>query len=192
MAGNNTYENLLDPFPATRGVAANTFTTAKDISPTPIRTVLGNELKLGSVVELEAYGEFSTTGTPTLQIGFAYGMTQGGLASTGVTVAASGAITTATGAASFPWHAKVLLLVTAIGTAGTMYVPSGILDLGTSLIVSAGSWMPVTAAARAVTGIDTTVVKTFGVFAAYSVSSVSNAITCDVFTAKIVNQGKTG
>jgi hypothetical protein len=51
--------------------------------------------------------------------------------------------------------------------------------------------MPVTAAARAV-AIDTTVAKTLGVGAAWGVSSASNSITVDHFTAKIVNQNKPG
>src|SRR4051794_41779215 len=103
---NQTYENALDPFPSVRGVAANTFTTAKDVSPVPLPFLAANELKLGSKLELEAFGEFSTTGTPTLQIEFLYGVAAGALASTAVVLAASGAITTATTAAPFPWHPK--------------------------------------------------------------------------------------
>lgn len=185
---NQTWENTLDPFPSARGSAANTFTTAKDVSPTPLPFCAANELKLGSKVEIEAFGEFSTTGTPTLQIEFLYGVASGALASTGVILAASGAITTVTTAASFPWHAKWVGIVTATGTAGVIY-GSGILDLGTSLIAFASSAMPITAAARSVT-IDTTVAKTFGIGAAWSVSSVSNQIIVDHFAAKIVNQGK--
>jgi hypothetical protein len=187
---NNTWENLLDPFPSARGSAANTFTTAKDVSPVPLPFVGGNEIKLGSKIELEAFGEFSTTGTPTLQLGFLYGVAAGAVASGGVTLAASGAITTATGAAAFPWHMKWIGTVTAVGTAGVVY-GHGILDLGTSLTAFATSAVPVTAAGRSV-AIDTTVAKTFGVLAAWSVSSVSNSVTVDSLMAKVVNQGKTG
>lgn len=186
---NNTWENALDPYPTARGVAGNTFTTAKDVSPVQLPFVAANELKLGSKVELEAYGEFSTTGTPTLQIMFLYGVAAGALASTGVTLAASGAILTASGAAAFMWHAKWVAVVTAVGSAGVIY-GHGILDLGTSLTgAPAPSPMPITAAARAVT-IDTTATKTLGVGAAWGTSSASNSITVDHFTAKIVNQGK--
>jgi hypothetical protein len=187
---NNTWENLLDPFPAARGAAFNTFTTAKDVSPVPLPFVQGNELRLGSKVELEAFGEFSTTGTPTLQFGFVYGVAAGAVASGGVTLAASGAITTATGAAAFPWHMKYVGIVTATGAAGVIY-GHGILDLGTSLTAFTASALPITAAARSAT-IDTTVAKTFGVMAAWSVSSVSNSLVVDAFLAKVVNQGKTG
>jgi hypothetical protein len=184
---NITYENLIDPHPTARGAAANTFTTFRDVSPVPLPALIANELKVGSKVELEAFGEFSTTVTPTLQIGFIYGATAG--AAGGVTLAASGAITTASGAAQFPWHAKWVGTVTAVGTAGVIY-GSGILDLGTSLIAFASSAMPVTAAARSV-AIDTTTAKLIGVGAAWGTSSVSNSITVDLFTCKIINQGKT-
>ncbi|MBV9290968.1 MAG: hypothetical protein JO222_00855 [Frankiales bacterium] len=187
---NYTYENLLDPFPSARGTAANTFTTSKDVSPTPLPATAANELKLGSKVELEAFGEFSTTGTPTLQLGFHYGVAAGALSSTGVILAASGVITTASAAASFPWHLKWLGIVTATGATGAIY-GSGILDLGTSLIAFASSALPITAAARSVT-IDTTTAKTFGVLAAYGTSSASNGVTVDLFTAKIINQNKPG
>jgi hypothetical protein len=184
---NQTWENLLDPHPIARGAAKNTFTAFQDVSPLPLPALLANELKVGSKVELEAFGEFSTTGTPTLQIGFIYGATAG--AAGGVTLAASGAITTASAAAAFPWHAKWVGTVTAVGTSGVIY-GAGILDLGTSLTAFAASAMPITAAARSV-AIDTTAAKLLGVGAAWGTSSASNSITVDLFTAKIVNQGKT-
>jgi hypothetical protein len=186
--GNNTWENALDPFPAARGAAAASFTTSKDISPDPEPVLLANELKVGSRLELEAYGEFSTTGTPTLQLGFHYGVALGGLSSTGVILAASGTITTGT-ATAWPWHCKWVGQVTAVGSSGAIY-GHGVLDLGTSLIAFAASALPITAAARAVT-IDTTTAKTIGVLAAYSASSASNIVRVDHFTAKIINQGKT-
>lgn len=187
---NQTWENTLDPFPRARGTATNTFTTAKDVSPTPLPFAAANELKLGTKVELEAYGELSTTGTPTLQLMFLYGVAAGAVASGGVTLAASGTITTASAAAAFPWHMKWVGIVTSVGTTGVIY-GQGVLDLGTSLIAFAASSMPVTAAARSVT-IDTTAAKTFGVGAAWGTSSASNSVTVDLFTAKIVNQGQAG
>lgn len=184
---NNTYENLIDPHPVARGAAKTTFTTFQDVSPLPLPALLANELKIGSKVELEAFGEFSTTGTPTLQIGFIHGATAG--AAGGVTIAASGVITAASAAASLPWHAKWVGIVTTVGASGVLY-GSGILDLGTSLTAFASSAMPVTAAARSVT-VDTTTAKLIGVGAAWGTSSVSNSITVDLFTCKIINQGKT-
>lgn len=188
--GNNTWENLLDPFPAARGTAANTFTTAKDVSPVPLPYCNGNELRLGSKVELEAFGEFTCATGITLQLGFLFGVAAGAVASGGVTLAASGVITTGTSPTAWPWHAKWVGIVTATGTSGSIY-GQGILDLGTSLIAFASSSMPITAAARAV-AIDTTVAKTFGVMAAWGTNGAGNSVTTDLFTAKVINQGKTG
>jgi hypothetical protein len=189
--GNNTWDNVLDPHPTARGGAKNTFTAFQDVAGTgttqPLPFTNGGELKPGTRFEIEARGEFSTTLTPTLQIGAIYGATAG--AAGGVALAQSGAITTGT-ATAWPWHYNISGIVTGTGTAGTIYC-QGILDLGTSLIAVASSWCPVTAAARAVTGIDTTVTKAWGLGAAWSASSASNSITVDVFTVHILNQGKT-
>lgn len=184
---NLTWEQLLDPHPTARGAAKNTFTAFQDVSPLPLPALAANDLKVGTKIILEADGEFSTTLTPTLQLGFIYGATAG--AAGGVTIAASAAITTVSGAASFPWHMRYLGIVTAVGTSGTLY-GSGILDLGTSLTALSPNALPITAAARSVT-IDTTAAKLIGVGAAWGTSSASNSVTVDVFNVKIANQGKT-
>jgi hypothetical protein len=189
--GNNTYDNTLDPFPSVRGASFNTFTTAKDVSPVPLPVTNGNELKLGSRVELEAWGEYSGTTGNTLQLGFAYGITSaGGLLSTGVTIAANALTAVGTSPAAWPWHMHWSGIVTAVGTSGVIY-GSGILDLGASLTaMNAGINIPITAAARSVT-IDTTVSKAWSVFGQWGTSAAGNIIIVDVFTAKVVNQGKT-
>ena len=46
---NQTWENLLDPFPNARGSALATFTTAKDVSPTPLPFLGANE-NIGGLV----------------------------------------------------------------------------------------------------------------------------------------------
>lgn len=185
---NQTWENALDPFPSARGAAFNTFTTAKDVSPVPLPKLAADELKLGSKLELEAYGEFSAATGVTLQLGFHYGVAAGALSSTGVILAASGAIVVGTTPAAWPWHLKWVGIVTAIGAVGSIY-GQGVLDLGTSLTAFAASAAPVTAAARAV-AIDTTVAKNLGVLAAWSASAAGNSVTVDHFTAKLINQGK--
>lgn len=187
--GNNTWVNVMDPQPNARGAAFNTFTTAKCVSPTPLAVTYANELKVGTKLQLEAVGEFSTTGTPTMRLGFAYGMTAGGLLSTGVALAASDLVATGSGAVAWAWHLNYWGIVTAVGATGTIY-GSGTLDLASSLIAMATKPIPITAAARSVT-IDTTVMKTWGVFAEFGTSSVSNQTIVDCFIAKIENQGKT-
>lgn len=185
--GNNTWDNALDPHPVARGSAKNTFTTYQDVSPLPLPSSYANELKVGTKVIIEAYGEFSTTGTPTLQVGAIYGATAG--AAGGVAVAQSAQITTGSGAAAWPWHYKYGGIVTAVGSSGVLY-GSAVFDLGTSLTAIAASPAPVTAAARSAT-IDTTVAKLWGIGATWGTSSASNSITVDVFTVQILNQGKT-
>lgn len=187
--GNNTWVNNLDPHPNARGAAINTFTAARDISPVPLPVTYANELKVGSKIQLEAVGEFSTTGVPTMRLGFAYGMTAGGLLSTGVALAASDLVATGSGAAAWAWHLNYWGIVTAVGATGAIY-GSGTLDLASSLIAMATKPIPITAAARSA-AIDTTAMKTWGVFAEFGTSSVSNQVIVDCFIAKIENQGKT-
>lgn len=185
--GNNTWDNVLDPHPIARGTAKNTFTAYQDVSPLALPSTYANELKLGTKIIVEAVGEFSTTATPTLQIGGIYGATAG--AAGGVAFGQSALITTGSGAAAWMWHYKWSGLVTAIGATGVLY-GSGVLDLGTSLTAIASSPCPVTAAARSAT-IDTTVAKLWGLGAAWGTSSASNSITVDCFNVMILNQGKT-
>src|SRR3954469_14811273 len=100
--GNSTWDNTLAPFPNARGAAFNTFTTAKDVSPTSLPVVYGNEMRIGSRVELEAWGEYSGTTGNTFRLGFAYGITSaGGLLSTGVELC--GNALTAVGTSPAAW-----------------------------------------------------------------------------------------
>ena len=149
---------------------------------------LPGDLKRGTKIQIEAFGEFSTTGTPTLQIGGIYGATPG--AAGGTAFAQSNTITTGSGAAAWQWHWNAWGMVTQVGTSGTLYVV-GILDLGTSLTALASSPCPITAAARTVT-IDTTTAKLWGLGAAWGTSSASNSITVGGFRVEIMNQGLTG
>src|SRR5688572_10495172 len=100
--GNNTWANSLDPFTNVRSTIVNTFTTARDVSSAtgqPVPTTAGDELKVGSIVEIDAVCALSTTGTPTFRAGFAYGITSAGAAlSTGVELAGNALTATATGA----------------------------------------------------------------------------------------------
>lgn len=189
--GNNTWDNVLDPHPVARGDAKNTFTSYQDVAGTaatkPLPMTYANELKIGTRIEIEARGEFSTTGTPTLSIGAIYGATAG--AAGGTALAQSAAITTGSGAAAWPWHYNISGIITAAGTSGVLYC-QGILDLGTSLTAVTSQWCPTTAAGRSVT-IDTTVAKSWGLGAAWGTSSASNQIIVDTFTVHILNQGKT-
>jgi hypothetical protein len=176
----------IPPFHTVAGAAIGTFTAFQDILQNPAGTnierpmLYGRQVRVGQKIELEAWGEFSTTATPTLQLGFWYG--------TAATVLlASAATTTGSGAAAWPWHLKAHLMVTSIvGTAGTAQV-QGICDLGTSITAMSGTAMPITAAARVVSSLDFSVNKELGVGAAWGTSSASNTVKCSIFSALLVN-----
>jgi hypothetical protein len=190
--GNNTWQQVLDPFPKSLGTAKNTFTSYQDVAgvasdTSSLPVSMPGDLKRGTKLQIEAFGEFSTTATPTLQIGGIYGATPG--AAGGTAFAQSGAITTGTATAWF-WHYNVWGLITQVGASGTLVI-SGILDLGTSLTAVASSMAPITAAARTVT-IDTTTQKLWGLGAAWSASSASNSITVYGFRVEVMNQGLSG
>jgi hypothetical protein len=126
-----------------------------------------------------------------MQLGFAYGITSaGGLLSTGITIAANALTAVGTSPAAWPWHMHWSGVVTTTGSAGVIY-GQGILDLGSSLTAITVVPIPITAAARSVTGFDTTVQKNWSVFAQWGTSAAGNQIIVDVFTAKVLNQGKT-
>lgn len=182
--GNNTWSNLLDPHPVGRGVAKNTFTTFADISPTPLPVSYANELKVGSKVQVEAWGEYSSLTAAALQLGVWYGA---------VTSAwTMAAFTTGTTPAAWFWHLNAWFMCTAVNSSSGTLDGGGIVDLGSSLTaMNAGQLLPATAAARVLNTLDTTAMKQWGVGAAWGASSASNTITCYGLNVQILNQGKT-
>jgi hypothetical protein len=164
----------IPPFHNADGTALNTSTTLTDITPGTATTgvvIPSNTLEIGSEIQLHAYGFFSNTSTPTLLLGFYYG----GVA--GAALAASGAITTVTAAASWPWQLYYRGRVRAIGTSGSI-VGQGTLKMPASLTQFQAEYaIPITSAARTVT-IDTTAAKVVTVGAQWGTSSASNTITC--------------
>jgi hypothetical protein len=156
----------------------NTFTTLVDVSGAPQITLGANQLELGSELEIQASGEFSTTGTPTFTFGFYYG----GIA--GVALAASSAITTGSGAAAWPWVMRYRGIVRAIGSAGSIK-GQGILYMGSSLTAVNVRPIPEVAASRTV-AIDTTAAKAVTFGSACGTSSASNIITCYDISVKLV------
>lgn len=172
------YTSPVPPFHTAVGAFFNTFTTFQDISPTPRPAIYGNALRAGSKLEVEAWGVFSNTATPTLALGFYFG-------TAAVVLAQSAAITTTTGATLWQWHLKYCGVVVAPGTAGSI-VGQGIIDLGTSLTAMTTAPIPVTDAARTV-AIDTTVNKEIGVGAAWGASSASNTIKTNDLRVLVLN-----
>lgn len=163
----------LTPLHVADGAAFNTFTTFQDISPVPQLVLPQQMMDVGTELFFYANGEFSTTGTPTLSIGFWFNGSAGA-APTSI-LAQSNAITTGTGAAAWPWEAWWRGRLRAIGSSGS-FKGTGELILGTSLTAQSLNPMPTTQAARTVT-VDTTANRAVGVGAAWGTSSASNSIT---------------
>lgn len=170
------------PFHSAAGAAFGTFTTKQDVSPQPLPVIQGGTLRPGAKLWLKAVGEFSTTGTPTLALGFWIG-TVGGSITTDI--ALSGVITTGTTAAAWPFDLEWCGICTAVGTAGSV-IGSGILQLGTSLTAFATSALPITQALRTFAW-DTTIARAIGVSATYSASSASNTVKVNDLQALLVN-----
>jgi len=169
----------LPPLHVADGASYNTSVTLTDVSRAPQKQLAAMQLEEGTEVELNASGLFSNTGTPTLLLGFYYG----GVA--GVALAASSAVTTTTGAASWPWQLYYRGRVRATGTSGSIY-GQGVLQLGTALTAFTTRPIPETSAGRTVT-IDTTIVKTLTVGAQWGTSSASNTLTCNDLSVVLIS-----
>jgi hypothetical protein len=168
------------PFHVADGAAYLSSVTLTDVSPTPQITLPGYTLLVpGTELEIEASGQFSNTGTPTLLLGFYYGGVAGGA------LAASSAVVTTTGAAAWPWRMRYRGVVRSVGSAGQI-VGQGELFLGTALTLFTVRPVPEVAASRTVT-IDTTVAKTITVGAQWGASNASNTLTCNDISVKLVN-----
>lgn len=171
------------PFPTAVGAAFNTFTTKKSVDALPVPVIPPGKLRIGTKLEVRSMGEFSTTGTPNLTLGYWIGTRA---LSITIDLALSSVIVTGSGAAAWPWRMRWEGLCTGIGTAGSL-VGTGYLQLGSSLTALAAEVpIPITAALRTV-AIDTTVERAIGVSATWGTSSASNSITCYDHRVLIIN-----
>lgn len=172
---------LIDPVPPfapDKSTAFASFTTKQDCSPRPIPVIPANRLRVGSMIKIEAEGEYSTTGTPTLAWGLYLG-THDGTTGTAPTIstdiALSSAITTPSAAAAFHWRMEWRGKVTKTGSSGSM-IGTGDLEQGITLTTESTFPIPITAALRTV-AINTTIDNAIGVSATYGTSSASNTFT---------------
>ena len=177
--------NLVGPFASTIGASFGTFTTKQDVSAKPSPIIPPNVLWEGRRVKIEAEGDYSSTGTPTIVLGFYVGLpgASGAPAAITTTLAESGALATST-ATSFPWRMEYRGLITTSGTSGVI-VGSGNAELGTLTALTATA-IPITAALRTVT-IDTTLARAVGVCATWSASSASNTVRVYNMTVQLMN-----
>lgn len=180
------FSTPLAPFAPAIGANFNTFTTRQDVSPLPLPILPANVCKLGTALKIEAEGEFSTTGTPTLVLGLYAGVPGASGGGTLTTIfAESSAITTASGAASFPWRMEYRGKIVTLGSSGSI-VGCGNLELGTSLTAISTVPIPITLALRTVT-LNTTVSNAIGVCATWNASSGSNNVRTYQVTAQLLN-----
>ena len=179
----------IGPFHAAAGAAFNTFTTKKDISPSPLPVIPGGKLRAGSKIAMRAWGEYSTTGTPTLRLGFWLGARGTGASGTGVItidVAVTALVATPSAAAAWPWWMEWEGLVTLAGTAGSI-VGQGQSQRGLTVATfESEAPIPITAALRTV-AIDTTIERAIGVSGEWGTSSASNGVTVNGLRVMVWN-----
>jgi hypothetical protein len=175
----------IGPFATAVGAAFGTFTAKQNVSPIPHPVLLPFQLRPGSKIEIEAQGEYATTGAVTLALGLFCGAPGvNNIPAITTTFAESAAITTGT-AVLWPWRLSYRGLVVAVGTSGSI-VGEGVLDLGTSLLAYSSTPVPITAALRTV-ALNTTVANALGVCATYSVSAAGNTVRTNSMTAMLLN-----
>ena len=154
------------------GSALANSTVLSDISPNKSRTTIpAGTLYIGQRMRLTAFGIFSTTSTPTLLLGAYYGGVAGTL------LAATAAITTGSGAASWPWRLYLDIYASrSAGSSGTVWC-NGFVKLGTSLTAMTDYWIP-SSQTQPIT-VDMTAASAITVGAQWGSASSSNTITCE-------------
>lgn len=175
------------PFHNAVGASFGTFTTRQDVSPVPAPVILPYQMRIGTRINVKAYGEFSSTATPTIVLGIYTGSGTGasGAPSAITTVLAeTGTISLAT-AAAWPWSLDWSAMVTAIGTSGSL-VCTGVCQAGTSLTAMSDFALPATQALRTVT-FNQTVANAIGVCATFSASSASNTVKVNSLFVSLLN-----
>jgi hypothetical protein len=167
------------------GTALSNSTTLTDIGPAPQYVVPANYAYQGQRWKISGYGIYSTTGTPTLTLGVYWG----GVAGTAIGVTTT--MTTASGAASFPWRLEFDLNVRTIGSSGTVW-GNGYVLLGASLTAygaASGSATVYTLPAsqtQPVT-INTTTANAWSIGAQWGTANSSNTVTCEDLIVELLN-----
>lgn len=174
---------LVGPYPVAASASFASFTTKQNVTTAGNVPVMpAGKLRAGSKLEISACGNFSTTATPTLSLGFWIGTRA---LSMTIDLAISSAITTGT-ATLWPWKMEWKGFCTTAGVSGAL-LGQGWMLLGTALTTFAAEVpIPITAALRTV-AIDTTIERAIGVSAAYSANSASNAVVVDDLRVMILN-----
>ena len=165
----------LSPLHIADGTALANSTTLTDISPSPAIVIPANLLEVGSLIRFNAWGRFSTTGTPTLLIGAYYG----GVA--GTAICATSALTSISGATNTSWKLSGEFRVRSVGSSGTVIGAAsayGITAITASALAPASAPATITA--------DTTAAKSLTIGAQWGTANASNTITCHHFDVEMV------
>jgi hypothetical protein len=177
--GQNTFTTVRGLVVGGSGAAWNTFNY-----PT-----IGAGLSAGASIRIEAWGRFSTTGTPTVIFGLYRGTINDPVTTSPEILAVSTAKTMTTGAANWEWHCSYMgrVLTTGTTTTGGTIIGSGYWKFGTSLTAWTEVRWPETAPASV--AIDTTINKGLAIGWTWSASSASNDVSCHGFDVMMIPPG---
>jgi hypothetical protein len=172
-----------------------TFTTFADICGGPQKILPKSRMDAGLTLDLEAWVDWSTTGTPTISMGFYWGVgasVQGTMNSTGTILAqtqlAAAPVATTTGGTAHMHWMGTLRAIGPGATGGTIH-GNGYADLTNTVspFSTTATWvMPTTKALRTVT-LDTTADKSLAVGWAFGTSNAANAVIVTDFYAKVMS-----
>lgn len=178
----------MGPFSIDKGAVFGTFTTKKDVSPLPIPRIPAGRFDVGTIVKIEAEGEYTcATGivaTPGLYLG-TYDDAAGSIPAIVTDIALASAITTGTTPTAWPWRMEWRGKVTKTGTAGVL-IGEGDIEFGTSLIAFASTPIPITAALRTV-AVNTTVENRIGVSWTWGTSGAGNNVQTYQISVQLFN-----
>jgi hypothetical protein len=171
----------LPPIHITSGTPLANSVTLTDISTAPQKQFPAMANEQGVEIELKAWGEFSTTtGPPSLLLGFYWG----GVA--GIALATTGAVVCTASLTGVPWIMTYHGIFRSIGAAGSIE-GSGHIHFPTSLTAMSDFALPTTKALRTV-AVDTTTAKNVTVGAQWSgtgTPSASDTVTCTNLSVRI-------
>src|SRR5262245_19330131 len=179
------YTTPLGPFAPAIGNNFNTFTARQDVSPLPLPILPANACRLGTALKMEAEGEWSATGTPTLILGFYAGVPGASGGGTLTSILAESGTQTLSATTNIPWRMEYRGKIVTVGTSGSI-VGTGDLEIGTSLTAVTTVSIPITLALRTVT-LNTTVANAIGVCATFGTSNASNNVRVYQLTASLLN-----
>lgn len=170
--------DLVQPYVS--GTALATSTTLTDISPVnePSQPAYWWQKPGVGSLRVRAWGEFSTTATPTLLIGVYYGGVAGTL------LCSTAAQTSISGASHALWELDAFLVCRSVGATGTVWAQGGVTGITVATarnqMSQGGATTPATAT------VNTTTANIITIGAQWGTSSASNTITCHLFCVEQV------